>query len=83
MVTYTFSGLSKNTNKAHSCGEKHFLQFCLMNLLLGAYRDVLPASEGTLLYFASYLARMVCLSTIKLYLEAVCNLHITAGSVTL
>ena len=41
--------------------------------------DILPASEGTLIYFASYLARTVKHSTIKLYLAAVCNLHISCG----
>ena len=50
-----------------------------MNRLLGPDGDVLPASEGTLVYFASYLARTVRHSTIKLYLAAVRNLHITAG----
>ena len=50
-----------------------------MNRLLGPDRDVLPASEGTLVYFASYLARTVRHSTIKLYLAAVRNLHITEG----
>ena len=50
-----------------------------MNRLLGPDGDVLPASEGTLVYFASYLARKVRHSTIKLYLAAVRNLHITAG----
>ena len=41
--------------------------------------DILPASEGTLIYFASYLARTVRHSTIKLYLAAVRNLHISCG----
>ena len=41
--------------------------------------DILPASEGTLIYFASYLARTVKHSTIKLYLAAVRNLHISCG----
>ena len=50
-----------------------------MNCLLGPDRDALPASEGTLVYFASYPARTVHHSTIKLYLAAVCNPHITAG----
>ena len=50
-----------------------------MNRLLLPDRDVLPASEGTLVYFASYLARTVCDTTIKPYLAAVRNLHITAG----
>ena len=50
-----------------------------MNRLLVPDGDVLPASEGTLIYFASYLARAVHHCTIKLYLAAVRNLHITAG----
>ena len=50
-----------------------------MNRLLGPEGDVLPAPKGTLIYFASYLARTVRHSTIKLYLAAVRNLHITAG----
>ena len=41
--------------------------------------DILPASEGTLVYFALYLARTVKHSTIKLYLSAVRNLHISCG----
>ena len=50
-----------------------------MNRLISPTGHVLPASEGTLVYFASYLARSVRHSTIKLYLAAVRNLHITAG----
>ena len=50
-----------------------------MNRILSSEGNVLPASEGTLIYFASYLARTVQHSTIKLYLATVCNLHVTAG----
>ena len=50
-----------------------------MNRIFSSDGDVLPASEGTLIYFASYLARTVRQSTIKLYLAAVGNLHVTAG----
>ena len=50
-----------------------------MNRLLNPDGDVLVTSEGTLIYFASYLARTVRRSTIKLYLAAGRNLHITAG----
>ena len=49
-----------------------------MNRIFSSDGDVLPASEGTLIYFASYLARTVRHSTIKLYLAAVRNLHVTA-----
>ena len=50
-----------------------------MNRLVSDNGDILPASEGTLIYFASYLARSVRHSTIKLYLAAVRNLHISCG----
>ena len=50
-----------------------------MNRLISPTGHMLPASEGTLVYFASYLGRSVRHSTIKLYLAAVRNLHITAG----
>ena len=50
-----------------------------MNWLLGLDGDVLSASEGTLIYFASYLARTVRHCTFKLPLAAVRNLHLTAG----
>ena len=50
-----------------------------MNKLISSEGDILPALEGTLIYFSSYLARKVKHSTIKLYLAAVRNLHISCG----
>lgn len=50
-----------------------------MNRIVSDQGDIIPASEGTLVYFASYLARTVRHSTIKLYLAAVRNLHICCG----
>ena len=50
-----------------------------MNRLMSNDGDILPASQGTLIYFASYLARTVKHSTIKLYLSAVHNLHVSCG----
>lgn len=50
-----------------------------MNRLATPTGDILPASEGTLIYFASYLARTVRHSAIKTYLAAVRNLHIISG----
>jgi len=63
----------------YTSGVKRFIQFCLMNRLTTPTGDILPASEGTLVYFASYLARTVRHGTIKTYLAAVCNLHIISG----
>ena len=50
-----------------------------MNRIMSSEGDILPATEGTLVYFASYLARTVRHSTIKLYLSVVRNLHISCG----
>ena len=56
---YAHWGLAWSTNRTYSSGEKRFLQFCLMNRLFSTGGDILPASEGTLIYFATYLARTV------------------------
>ena len=79
MQTYAKWGLAWTTNRTYGSGEKRFIQFCLSNRLMSQEGDILPASEGTLIYFASYLARTVKHSTIKLYLAAVRNLHISCG----
>jgi len=50
-----------------------------MNRLTTLTGDILPSSEGTLVYFASYLARTVRHGTIKTYLAAVRNIHIISG----
>ena len=76
---YANWGLAWTTNRTYASGERHFLQFCLMNRLVSSEGDILPASEGTLIYFSSYLARKVKHSTIRLYLAAVRNLHISCG----
>ncbi|KAL9974355.1 hypothetical protein ACROYT_G011379 [Oculina patagonica] len=79
VLTYANWGLAPNTNRSYSSGEKRFIQFCFMNRIVSNRGDILPASEGTLIYFASYLARTVRHGTIKLYLAAVRNLHISCG----
>ena len=79
MQTYAKWGLAWTTNRTYGSGEKRFIQFCLSNRLMSQEGDILPASEGTLIYFASYLARTVKHSTIKLHLAAVRNLHISCG----
>ena len=79
--TYAHWGLAWTTNRMIGSGEKHFIQFCLMNRVMSSKGDIFPASEGTLIYFASYLARTVkhTCTTIKLHLSAVRNLHISCG----
>ena len=79
VLKYANWALLSNTNHTYTSGEKHFIQFCLMNRLMSPTGDIIPASEGTLIYFASHLARMVRHSTIKIYLAALHNLHINSG----
>ena len=73
--TYAKQRLTWTTNRTYRSGENRFIQFCLSYRLRSQEGDILSASEGTLIYFASYLARTVKHSTIKLYLVAVRNLH--------
>ena len=79
VLHYASCGLAWSINRTYTAGEKCFLQFCLMIRLISPSGNILPASEGTLIYFATYLARTVKHSTIKLYLAAVHNLHISCG----
>ena len=46
-----------------------------MHGLVGPSNPLLPASEITLMYFASHLANTVSYETVKLYLVAVQDLH--------
>jgi len=75
---YANWGLAWTTNRTYTSGEKQFIQFCRMNRLIYSDGDILPASEGTLIYFSTYLARKVKRSTIKLYF-VVHNLHTSCG----
>ena len=77
--TYAKWGLAWTTNRVYELGEKRSFQFCLSNRLMSREGDILPASEITLIYVASYLARTIKHSSIKLYLAAVRNLHISCG----
>ena len=69
--TYAKWGLAWTTNRVYELGEKRSFQFCLSNRLMSREGDILPASEITLIY--------VVHSSIKLYLAAVRNLHISCG----
>ena len=79
VLRYANWGLAWRTNRTYGSGERRFIRFCLMHRLVHDSGDILPAFEGTLIYFASYLAWSVCHSTIRLYLAAVRNLHISCG----
>ena len=72
---YLHASLAPSTRRTYQAGVKHFLTFTLMHGLIGPSNPLLPASEITLMYFASHLANTVSYETVKLYLVAVQDLH--------
>ncbi|XP_048578830.1 uncharacterized protein LOC125560693 isoform X2 [Nematostella vectensis] len=76
---YADKALAINTKRTYHAGEKQFIDFCLMNRLFDSHGDILPASESTLIYFVTFLARRVKHGTIRTYLAAVRNMHIENG----
>ena len=72
---YLHASLAPSTRCTYQAGVKHFLTFTLMHGLIGPSNPLLPASEITLMYFASHLANTVSYETVKLYLVAVQDLH--------
>ena len=79
VVKYANWTLLWNTNCTYTSGEKRFIQFCFVHRLASPTVDILPASERTLIYFASYLGRTVRHGTIKTYLADIRNLYIISG----
>ena len=47
------------TKRSYSVGQNHFISFCLMQGLISRSTPLLPASEITLIYFVSHLAKTV------------------------
>ena len=72
---YYHQGLATSTQKSYQAGQKHYLSCCSQ-----AKRPPLPTSEQILLMFVSHLAQEgLAHTSIKVYLSAVRNLHISAG----
>ena len=72
---YYQKGLAKSTHKSYQAGQKRYLTFCSE-----VKRSAVPTTEETLLLFVTHLAQHeLTHATIKVYLSAVRNLHVTAG----
>ena len=63
---YFGASLAPATKRFYSVGQNHFISFCLMQGLISPSTPLLPASEITLIYFVSHLAKTVSYNTIKL-----------------
>ena len=75
LQSYYHQGLAASTHKTYSVGIQNYLSFCEH-----IQSPTLPGSEQTLLLFITHLGqRNLAHKTIKVYLSAVRNLHITSG----
>lgn len=72
---YYRKGLAPATHKSYQAGQKRYMEFCRE-----AKKSPVPTSEETLLLFVVHLAQQgLAHATIKVYLSAVRNLHVTTG----
>ena len=72
---YYQKGLAPATHKSYQAGQKRYMEFCRE-----ARKSPVPTSEETLLLFVVHLAQQgLAHATIKVYLSAVRNLHVTTG----
>lgn len=69
-------GLAASTRHTYAAGQKRYYNFCAAE----KYQP-LPAKEATLVLFSTHMAaNNICYSTIKVYLSAIRQLHVLAGS---
>ena len=72
---YYDRALALNTKSTYSAGQQRFISFCK-----SAKVQSMPASESTLLLFATHLGTSnISYTTIKIYLSAIRHMHVTAG----
>jgi len=68
-------GLAPSTISTYSAGKKRYSQFCSTSLI-----SPMPSYESTLILFGSHLtAKNISHMTIKVYLSALCHMHVVAG----
>jgi len=69
------NGLAPNTRTTYIAGQHRYLNFCQ------AIKAIpVPASERTLLLFSTHLADSnITYNTIKVYISAICHMHVTEG----
>ena len=68
--------IAASTRQTYTSGERQYLNFCE---LFRPPTPTFPATENTLIQFATFLAKTVKASSIKNYLAAVRHLHIRHG----
>ena len=76
---FLIKGLASSTRNSYASGQRKFYDFCHQLGKIHSSGSPCPADEWTLCLFATFLARSVQHTTIKVYLSAVRSLHIEQG----
>ena len=72
---YFANGAARSTWRTYAVGQRRYLSFCA-----AARRQAVPTTETSLMLFATDLATSgLAYTSIKVYLSAVCPLHVTKG----
>ena len=79
MTGYLRHALATSTRSSYSSAARSFQNFCITYNCLHPDGTLLPASEHTLMLFASFLARSLKPQSIKVYLYGVRTLHLDWG----
>ena len=79
MTGYLRHALATSTRSSYSSAARSFQNFCITYNCLHPDGTLLPASEHTLMLFASFLARSLKPQSIKVYLYGVCTFHLDWG----
>ena len=77
-----FQGLAGSTRRTYDSAQGKFLEFCHWSRCVNADGSPLPASEWTLMLFATHLSRTIKAASIKVYLAGVRSLHLEHAWVT-
>ena len=74
-----FQGIASSTRRTYDSAQRKFLEFCRWSQRVNANGSPLPASEWTLMLFATHLSRTIKASSIKVYFAGIRSLHIENG----
>ena len=76
---YLANGLAPSTGQVYGLAQRSFLEFCSQDIPSDPGHPLLLASEQTLMRFCAHSEDRFHHSSIKVYLLAVCSLHIDYG----
>ena len=79
MMFYLHHSLAPSTRTTYNSATRSFITFTLTYNQLHPNGSPIPATEHTLMLYASYLARTLRPQSIKVYLSAVRNMHLEHG----